>query len=137
MRKRIVGPHHAQQGAQSDKGWFDLEEIATVEATSEDPHFRLNMHSGQTTDRAGALLNIGYTTFLMRPPKGQICPECDRLLAVYERAIHALSSLRETGHTSSERAAILEFIAEEGRAFDRHLKACHREDLRSLEFPFT
>src|SRR4051812_29238540 len=39
MRKRIVGTHHAQHGAQSDKGWLDLEQIATVEVTSEDPSF--------------------------------------------------------------------------------------------------
>jgi hypothetical protein len=39
MRKRIVGTHHAQQAGQSDKGWFDLEQIATVEVTSEDPGF--------------------------------------------------------------------------------------------------
>ena len=38
MRKRIVGPHHAQQGGQSDKGWLDLEQIATLEVTSEDPN---------------------------------------------------------------------------------------------------
>ena len=39
MRKRIATPHHAQQGRQSDKGWLDLEQIATVEVTSEDPTF--------------------------------------------------------------------------------------------------
>jgi hypothetical protein len=39
MRKRIVGTHHAQQGDQSDKGWLDLEQIASVEVTSEDPGF--------------------------------------------------------------------------------------------------
>jgi hypothetical protein len=40
MRKRIVGPLHAQQGGQSDKkGWLDLEQIATVDVTSEDPRF--------------------------------------------------------------------------------------------------
>jgi hypothetical protein len=39
MRKRIVGPHRAQQGGQSDARWLDLEQIATVEVTSEDPRF--------------------------------------------------------------------------------------------------
>jgi hypothetical protein len=39
MRKRIVGPQHTQQGAQSDTRWLDLGQIATVEATSEDPRF--------------------------------------------------------------------------------------------------
>ena len=38
MRKRIVGPYNAQQGGQSDKGWLDLAQIATVEVTSEDPN---------------------------------------------------------------------------------------------------
>jgi hypothetical protein len=39
MRKRIVGLHHAQQDEQSDKGWLNLERIATVEVTSDDPSF--------------------------------------------------------------------------------------------------
>ena len=39
MRKRIVGPHRVQQGGQSDERWLDLEQIATVEVTSEDPRF--------------------------------------------------------------------------------------------------
>jgi hypothetical protein len=39
MRKRIVGTHHAQQGDQSDKSWLDLEQIASVEVTSEAPGF--------------------------------------------------------------------------------------------------
>jgi len=46
MRKRIVGPHHAQQGDQSDKGWLDLEQIATVEVTSEDPSFPIDYALG-------------------------------------------------------------------------------------------
>jgi len=43
MRKRILGPHHAQPVDQSDKGWLDLEQIATVEVTSEISASRLNM----------------------------------------------------------------------------------------------
>jgi hypothetical protein len=39
MRKRIVGSHCAQATSESDQGWLDLEEIATVEVTSEDPSF--------------------------------------------------------------------------------------------------
>ena len=39
MRKRILGVHGAQPGGESDQGWLDLEEIATVEVTSEDPGF--------------------------------------------------------------------------------------------------
>ena len=46
MRKRIVGPHHAQQGGQSDKGWLDLEQIATVEVTSEDLSFPIEYAFG-------------------------------------------------------------------------------------------
>ena len=46
MRKRIVGPHHSQQGGQSDKGWLDLEQIATVEVTSEDPSFPIEYALG-------------------------------------------------------------------------------------------
>ena len=46
MRKRIVGPHHARQGGPSDKGWLDLEQIATVEVTSEDPSFPIESAFG-------------------------------------------------------------------------------------------
>ena len=46
MRKRIVAPHHSQQGGQSDKGWLDLEQIATVEVTSEDPSFPIEYALG-------------------------------------------------------------------------------------------
>lgn len=46
MRKRIVKPHHAQQGGQSDRGWLDLEQIATVEVTSEDPSFPIEYAFG-------------------------------------------------------------------------------------------
>src|ERR1041384_904456 len=38
MRKRIGGPH-GRQASQSDDGWLDLEQIAMVEVTSEDPGF--------------------------------------------------------------------------------------------------
>ena len=39
MRKRIVGPHRAEAGGESEQGWLDLEQIATVEVTSEHPGF--------------------------------------------------------------------------------------------------
>ncbi len=39
MRKRIVGLHSARQAGELDQGWLDLEQIATVEVTSEDPSF--------------------------------------------------------------------------------------------------
>jgi hypothetical protein len=46
MRKRIVGPHRAQQGDQADKDWLDLEQIATVEVTSEDHSFPIECAFG-------------------------------------------------------------------------------------------
>ena len=52
MRKRIVGPHHSQQAGQSDKGWLDLERIATVEVTSEDPCFPIE-HAFGSNDGPG------------------------------------------------------------------------------------
>jgi len=39
MRKRIVGSHHVRPAVESEQGWLDLEQIATVEVTSEDPGF--------------------------------------------------------------------------------------------------
>ena len=52
MRKRIVGTHQAQQGGQSDKGWLDLEQIATVEVRSEDPCFPIE-YAFESNDRLG------------------------------------------------------------------------------------
>ena len=46
MRKRITGLHHAQPGDESDQGWLDIEEIATVEVTSEDPDFPIEFAFG-------------------------------------------------------------------------------------------
>jgi hypothetical protein len=37
MRKRIVGLRHAQPQRESDQGWLDVGQIATVEVTSEAP----------------------------------------------------------------------------------------------------
>ena len=42
MRKRIVSSHDARQGRQAEEGWLDLEQIATVEVTSEDPSFPID-----------------------------------------------------------------------------------------------
>ena len=39
MRKTIVGRSHKQSAEEPDRGWLDLEQIATVEVTSEDPNF--------------------------------------------------------------------------------------------------
>jgi len=38
MRKRIVQPFHSPQ-VRTDEGWLDLEQIATIEVTSEDSNF--------------------------------------------------------------------------------------------------
>ena len=39
MRKRITYPDQDLNRDRSDQYWIDLEQIATVEVTSEDPHF--------------------------------------------------------------------------------------------------
>lgn len=39
MRKRIVGLRRAESSGKSDPKWLDLEEMATVEVTSENPEF--------------------------------------------------------------------------------------------------
>lgn len=46
MRKRIAGPHHGQPAGESDQGWLDIEQIATVEITSEDPGFPIEWAIG-------------------------------------------------------------------------------------------
>jgi hypothetical protein len=39
MRKRIVGDKAGESGGRPDGGWFHLQELATVEISSEDPEF--------------------------------------------------------------------------------------------------
>jgi hypothetical protein len=39
MRKRIAALHNPQPSGESHQGWIDLEQIATIEVTSEDPSF--------------------------------------------------------------------------------------------------
>ena len=46
MRKRILGTHRAVAGGESEQGWLDLEEIATVELTSEHPDFPIESALG-------------------------------------------------------------------------------------------
>ena len=46
MRKRIVIRHDAQQRGPSEEGWLDLEQIATVEVTSEHPSFPIEYAFG-------------------------------------------------------------------------------------------
>lgn len=46
MRKKLVGPHPVSQGGESDKGWLNIEQIATVEVTSEDPGFPIESAFG-------------------------------------------------------------------------------------------
>ena len=53
MRKRLVGLQHARQGDQSDKGWLNLEQIATVEVTSENRNFPIE-------DALGSIDGLGW-----------------------------------------------------------------------------
>jgi len=46
MRKRLVGPNHARQQSEPDKHWLDIEQLATVEITSEDPGFPIESTFG-------------------------------------------------------------------------------------------
>jgi hypothetical protein len=46
MRKRITGPHHSRPNGESNQGWLDLEQIATVEVTSEHPGFPIESAFG-------------------------------------------------------------------------------------------
>ena len=46
MRKRVTRPHDVQLGSQPDQGWLDLDEIASVEVTSEDPSFPIESAFG-------------------------------------------------------------------------------------------
>jgi hypothetical protein len=39
MRKRILGPSKVRGRPQTGQGWLDLEQIATIEVTSEEPNF--------------------------------------------------------------------------------------------------
>jgi hypothetical protein len=39
MRKRIVGPNPATGRQKTGQAWLDLEQIATIEVTSEEPNF--------------------------------------------------------------------------------------------------
>ena len=39
MRKRIVGPSRASVRQKTGQAWLDLEQIATIEVTSEEPNF--------------------------------------------------------------------------------------------------
>ena len=46
MRKRIAGPLQGHSTDESDRGWLTLEQIATVEVTSEDPNFPIECAFG-------------------------------------------------------------------------------------------
>ena len=50
MRKRIVGAQRVQPNRESDEGWLDLEQIATVEVTSEDARFPIERVFGSKND---------------------------------------------------------------------------------------
>ena len=46
MRKRIVGPQSPEAGGESQQGWLNLQQIATVELTSEEPGFPIESALG-------------------------------------------------------------------------------------------
>jgi hypothetical protein len=46
MRKRITRARHGQRGGETDRQWLDLEQIATVEVTSEDANFPIEYALG-------------------------------------------------------------------------------------------
>ena len=46
MRKRITGTRPVKPGDESGQDWLDLEHIATVEVTSEDPSFPIESAIG-------------------------------------------------------------------------------------------
>jgi len=52
MRKRIVAPHPPRPRGESDHEWLDLEQIATIEVTPEDPDFPIES-AFAPTDGAG------------------------------------------------------------------------------------
>jgi hypothetical protein len=46
MRKRIAGAQDAETAGKPEQGWLDLEQLATVEVTSEDPSFPIESAFG-------------------------------------------------------------------------------------------
>ena len=46
MRKRIIPPQPPQSRGELEEGWLDLEQIATIEVTSEDPKFPIESAFG-------------------------------------------------------------------------------------------
>jgi len=50
MRKRIVGAQRVEPNGESDEGWLDLEQIATVEVTSEDARFPIERVFGSNDE---------------------------------------------------------------------------------------
>jgi hypothetical protein len=64
MRKRIVGSSVIQgEAADLNDSWLDLELIATIEVTSEDPHFPVEAVLSLTAVSAGALLRMVNSNF--------------------------------------------------------------------------
>jgi hypothetical protein len=50
MRKRIVDRRASEFFPDSGQGWLDLQQLATVEVTSEDPHFPIDAVFGSDRD---------------------------------------------------------------------------------------
>jgi hypothetical protein len=49
MRKRLTKFHYEPPGGEPDRHWIDIEQIATVEVTSEDPEFPIDRVFGSTS----------------------------------------------------------------------------------------
>jgi hypothetical protein len=63
MRKRIVGPIQVSGRPQTGQGWLDLEQIATIEVTSEEPDFPIESVFNLEDREDGALFNKVYNRF--------------------------------------------------------------------------
>jgi hypothetical protein len=60
MRKRILGPGQVSGRLQSGQAWLDLEHIATIEVTSEEPIFPIESVLAPKRAQNGALLKKAY-----------------------------------------------------------------------------
>jgi hypothetical protein len=76
MRKRILGPSQVSGRPQTGQGWLDLEQIATIEVTSEEPDFPIESVFN-SEDRGGWRFSTRSTT------------DSDNLRPAYDRTPHS------------------------------------------------
>jgi hypothetical protein len=62
MRKRITEPRQTQTLDEPDQGWLDLDPIATIEVTSEDPKFPIESVFGPSDGRGWRAAEPGEQT---------------------------------------------------------------------------